>query len=587
MSIVLRVNKGSALTYDEMDKNQSQFYYSSSVHGTTGEQLRLHISGSGALGSGFGTRYHTIPFPTQAPTTVTATAAGDPTNIQFKGSDNNFAADPVFVFIEEKNYLGIATGNPQARLHINSDENNGAHIILRGDKTSFPPSYVKFEQDSDSIGYIGRVNKNDAVKNIDIVNDYVYVNSRDTFGKVNVSITQGATDGSTGPATDNPVATFSYDNNIKSLGIGTQFPDRNISLVGRKGIGISSDEDLRRASYISPLPQGVIDAQNETGLKTLIPDGSQENGLFISSPNTEDGGNIVVALNTDTGLKEGFNIIRSDAAADNGNYTDSKTGIIFSAQASGKVGINTNFPADAGLTVVGIVSGSGLANFGGNLSAGGNLNITGNSSLQGTLDVTGDTSVSTFDSTGATSLATGGGVVNISKTGVLTTVKGTLNVDEAVTLDSTLDVTGNSKIEGKLEVSGIITGSEFRKTGGTGTQVLLANGSVRTVGASGDIITSIAYGTSSSTIYQKLSSGLIIQGGIINRSGDSSTGNNYTVNFPIAFPNAVLSINVTSGRSGPGSQGYDYVHTVTNSSFKAVLEATGDLNENYFFAIGH
>ena len=59
-----------------------------------------------------------------------------------------------------------------------------------------------------------------------------------------------------------------------------------------------------------------------------------------------------------------------------------------------------------------------------------------NLSLSGTLDVTGDTSVSTFDSSGATSLATGGGVVNIASTGVMTTVKGTLNVDEAVTLSS-------------------------------------------------------------------------------------------------------------------------------------------------------
>ena len=54
------------------------------------------------------------------------------------------------------------------------------------------------------------------------------------------------------------------------------------------------------------------------------------------------------------------------------------------------------------------------------------------------VDVTGDTSVSTFDSTGATSLATGGGTVNIASTGVMTTIKGTLNVDEAVTLEGNL-----------------------------------------------------------------------------------------------------------------------------------------------------
>ena len=76
----------------------------------------------------------------------------------------------------------------------------------------------------------------------------------------------------------------------------------------------------------------------------------------------------------------------------------------------------------------------------------GTLNVDQAVTLDSTLDVTGDTSVSTFDSTGATSLATGGGVVNIASTGIMTTVKGTLNVDEAVTLDSTLDVTGDTSV---------------------------------------------------------------------------------------------------------------------------------------------
>ena len=63
------------------------------------------------------------------------------------------------------------------------------------------------------------------------------------------------------------------------------------------------------------------------------------------------------------------------------------------------------------------------------------INTTSNATIGGTLDVTGDTSVSTLDTTGATSLATNGGVVNISKSGVMTTIKGTLNAKEPVTLD--------------------------------------------------------------------------------------------------------------------------------------------------------
>ena len=81
-----------------------------------------------------------------------------------------------------------------------------------------------------------------------------------------------------------------------------------------------------------------------------------------------------------------------------------------------------------------------------NLNVGGTIDVTGASNIANTLDVTGDTSVSTFDSSGATSLATGGGVVNVATSGAMTTVKGTLNVDEAVTLDTTLDVTGDTSV---------------------------------------------------------------------------------------------------------------------------------------------
>ena len=42
-----------------------------------------------------------------------------------------------------------------------------------------------------------------------------------------------------------------------------------------------------------------------------------------------------------------------------------------------------------------------------------------------------------FRRPGATSLATTSGDVNIASSGAMTTVKGTLNVDKAVTLDTT------------------------------------------------------------------------------------------------------------------------------------------------------
>ena len=74
----------------------------------------------------------------------------------------------------------------------------------------------------------------------------------------------------------------------------------------------------------------------------------------------------------------------------------------------------------------------------------GALNVDQAVTLDSTLDVTGDTSVSTFDSTGATSLATAGGAVNIASSGAMTNVKGALNVDQAVTLSGNLITANNT-----------------------------------------------------------------------------------------------------------------------------------------------
>ena len=80
-------------------------------------------------------------------------------------------------------------------------------------------------------------------------------------------------------------------------------------------------------------------------------------------------------------------------------------------------------------------------------------------SMAQTLDVTGATSVSTFDSSGASSLATGGGAVSLASAGADTNIKGSLSVNEAATLAQTLDVTGVSQFDDVLRVGGDNSGS--------------------------------------------------------------------------------------------------------------------------------
>ena len=94
-----------------------------------------------------------------------------------------------------------------------------------------------------------------------------------------------------------------------------------------------------------------------------------------------------------------------------------------------------------------------------------NVNITGTSIL----DVTGDTSVSTFDSSSTTSLATGGGVTTIGHaTTTPTTISaaGIVNVTNATNATSTS--TGSIQTAGGLSVTrDVFIGDELKVTGVT------------------------------------------------------------------------------------------------------------------------
>ena len=142
MSIVLRTNKGSALTYDEMDRNQSQFFYSSSKS-PDGLKLRLHYTGSDNLDTTEGvqvvdygpTRYHEISFPVFQSEIPDSNVAGDNTQIQFNttvAGISSFDADPLFVFTRGDDSVGIGTTTPYQRLDIQGDANRPGTIALRG-----------------------------------------------------------------------------------------------------------------------------------------------------------------------------------------------------------------------------------------------------------------------------------------------------------------------------------------------------------------------------------------------------------------------------------------------------------------------
>ena len=363
MSIILRVNKGSALTYDELDRNQAQFFYSSSIH-NSGTRMRLHYTGSTALttsGEDYSPRYETINFPAQGAIPSSTAAAGDVTEVQFNGGPVNgvdiFKADSHFKFDHVKKALSIGSAHHQ-RLSIGSINSvHPAAISLTSNQilgAEGNKAFIVFHemtyQGGSPISAIGKISESSC--DFYISQTSIIDNTNKIYGKIHNSIVgdQGVDKASNSAI----VGTFSYDNNVKSLGIGTTSPTRNLNVVGERGIGIGRGTTISLESFIAPIPPSIYQEIDSNGQTTLIPQGSSTQGLLIASPAGNDGGNVVVNINTDNNKLEAFNVISTNAGTKENN-----TSTIFTARASGVVGINTHNPLTTGLTVAGSISGSG------------------------------------------------------------------------------------------------------------------------------------------------------------------------------------------------------------------------------------
>ena len=198
---------------------------------------------------------------------------------------------------------------------------------------------------------------------------------------------------------------------------------------------------------------GAITIPNTDGSngQLLATDGSGQLYWLTLVPLTEAQASAITANTAKTGITS------SQASAITANTA--KTGIT-SSQASA-ITANT---AKVGMTL-GTTSTTALAGNTTTITSGQASAITANTAKVGmTLGTTsstalaGDTAYSTLalGTTSTTALAGNAlsGTVNIGQTGATTTVLGTLNVDEAVTLDTTLSVTGVSTFSGATALNG-------------------------------------------------------------------------------------------------------------------------------------
>ena len=348
MSIILRTLKGSALTYEEMDRNFSQYFYSSSVH-DSGTELRLHYTGSDSLDTAtedYGPdRYHSVtlgsggsggvtkitagtgvtisPVSGTGNVTINASGAagnnpgGDVGSIQYKVNGTTFGGNTDLFYSTSTLRTGLGTSDPQTKLHIVGSRSNPAiiRIATDGGTDSSSKAQVSFYSGTTKLGEIGKTVAGSSTESGEIylqaTNNLRFQNKANTIASV----------------TSNGLGVFDLD------------PNRQLSVVGAGGIGIQKGANRDTQSIIRPIVDGIY-ASN------VLQSGANSYGLMLSAPLTSEnnaGGHIVVSLSEYSSRGpsvpyNSFTIVEST----NENYSIATAVATF--KSNKKVGIATNSP---------------------------------------------------------------------------------------------------------------------------------------------------------------------------------------------------------------------------------------------------
>jgi len=373
MSITLRKLKSSALSYNEMDRNLSQFFYSASLT-NGGGTLQLHYTGSSLLNEG-GVNYapRTIDVPLDAGSSnlsITGSAGidlqlldngqtqiintgnaspGDPfQSIQFN-KESSFAGDSTFLYNSDKKRVGLgftSTLSIARRLHIVGASSQGAIIRLQSffdinplniggvDETAFleiSSGGISSRENPDNIfGKFGKVDQGE--------DPQLHINRYVASGKTHFSFGQEHT----------------ISHTVKSTAIAINATDtkRNLAVVGNHGIVIGYDQDSHE-NRIRPLTNDVFgNSFIQLGVEDTPPLNVTKIGLAIHSPmNQDDGGNILIGIsdsldgvNSVNGRHPNRLLINSYADRDSMTIEAKPVNPIASFLSNGTTGIGTPNP---------------------------------------------------------------------------------------------------------------------------------------------------------------------------------------------------------------------------------------------------
>ena len=361
MAITLRADKGTQLTYNELDNNFLSYFYSASI---SSDQSTLSLFYTGS--SGLSISQTSIQIPLNPYTGSNPPVAGNPSTIQYNNA-GNFGGDDDLRWDSNNNRLIVGNEtvfNAGDKVNIK----DGSVTVRRTGASTAP--YFRYHFADGSFDWEHK---------IDIDPDFGHAK----FQNLSTTSTTNTEFYISAYSTSNPLLALKGTGKISAINGTNSFGDFGIG-------GTLSINPYNASSDNTFNIQGLDSSITRIGFTDSAVLNSQGNARgTILEGNTD--GHVLVGIQSNTSITNGqtFSIISGASPGSGFGATYSKLVAMF--KANGQVGFGkTTITAGFALEAAGGISGSKLyastdASIGTNLSVGGNATVTGDLATSGTV----------------------------------------------------------------------------------------------------------------------------------------------------------------------------------------------------------